>query len=162
MSGTGRPTPPEDVQLADALSFRALQRTATSAAVGGCALLALAVLFLLMTGGVLADTNTAQTLILVGGNLTALALGAGCQLHARRIAADPGSGPDRAAAAHRWIGWVFIADLVLAALVTAATAVPARPVAPALLSAAIGTALLGQLLIVLSVNRKALRRAALA
>ena len=145
--------------LADALADRALRRAGAAATAGGFALGALALVFLLLAGGRMDATSLPQVFILGTGQVAGLVLGTGCQLSARGLAADPGSGQGRASDGARLLRRGMLATALVAAVAAAWALVMLRPLTVSALSVAIGSALLAQFLILLHLQRRALLRA---
>lgn len=145
--------------LADALADRALRRAGSAATIGGFALGALALVFLMLAEGRVDATSLPQVFILGAGQVAGLVLGLRCQLAARQLAADPGSGQDRAAAAADLLRRGLLTVTLVAAAVAVWALVVLRPFTSAALSVAIGSALLAQFMILMHLQRRALLRA---
>jgi hypothetical protein len=172
---TGDAAPPDDdlvdADLADALADRALGRIVSALAVGALALAVMALLFVLLADGALDERSLPQVLVLGAGWLvgTVAAVAISRLLMSLRSsvrAGRRGLGPQFAAAAVRWADRVVVGVPVLGALAAAVSvwlttrSAPTRPVATAVLSAAVGLAVVSQLAVLAAVQRVGLRRAA--
>lgn len=165
---TGDATPPEaarpDPDLADALADGALGRIVSALAVGALALSVMALLFVLLADGALDERSLPQVLVLgagwVVGTVAAVAISRLLMsLRSSVRAGHRGRGPESAAAAVRWADRVVVGVPVLGGLAAAVSVWLTRPVATAVLSAAVGLAVVSQLAVLAAVQRQGLRRA---
>lgn len=150
-----------DGDLAAALAERALARSVLGAAGAGLALGTVALLFLVVSGSRL-DALTLPVVALAGvGQVTGLAAAAACVLRLRQVRAG-GSPQLLAAAAQRTLRVLGQAALVVGVLAAAALVLLLEETGTALLGAVVGTGLLAQVVVVLTVLRRPLGRASRA
>lgn len=149
----------ERTALADALADRALRRAGTATTLGGFALGALALIFLLLADGRADVGSLPQVFILGTGQVAGLVLGLRCQLAARRLTTDLGSGQLRALTAATLVRRGMVTTALVAGAVALWSLAMLRPFLAAALSVATGSALLAQFMILLHLQRRALLRA---
>ena len=149
----------ELTSLADALADRALRRAGTAATIGGFLLGALALIFLVLAQGRLDETSLPQVLLLGTGQLAGLVLGVRCQLSARALSGERGTGQGRALAAAGLLRRGLLVTGLVAGVVAGWSLLTLRPFTAAALSVAIGSALLSQFVVLLLAQRRGLLRA---
>lgn len=163
---TAEPSKPlTDPDLADALADRALGRASSSLAIGAVALALMSLLFLQLAGGEPDARSLPQVVILGIGHLGGLLVAVACFVLLRRLrsavdAGRSGTGPDAAAEGAAWLGRLVVGVPVTAVAAAVALLVTMRPLATAVLSVAVGLAVVSQLAVLAAVQRSGLRRAA--
>ncbi len=153
---------PDEVDLADAVAARALQRSANGAAVSAIALGVLATAFLVLAQGRLGPQSLPQVAILGLGQVVGLALALRCALRARALSRTDrrGSGPSEAESAARDARRTVLGLTVSTAAIAGCLLVTLRPFALTALSVVLSVAVLAQLVVVLTTLRRRLLRAA--
>ena len=145
--------------LAGALAQRALARATLGAGLAGAVLGVIALGFLLMANSRLDALTAPVTALAAVGQLAGLTAAARCAVELRRLRA--GAPPqEAAAAAHRFLRGLAPVTLAAAAVVAVVLVLSLEPFSSALLGTALGFGLLAQAVVVITVVRGPLRRAA--
>lgn len=161
--GASRRPLPDDPELVDAFADRALGRAANAVALGSAALTVMATLFVVLTGGTPGAGSVPQLVILSAGAVVGLTVSAALLHRLRRLRAEVdagavGVGPGAAADGAVWLARLVVVAPVVAALAALGVLVSVRPFATAVVSCAVGIAVVSQLAVLGAVQRSSLRR----
>lgn len=148
------------VDLADALAERALARTVAASA--GCAVVlgVLALAFVQLAGGRFDATSAPQVAVLAVGQVAGLVLAWTTSRRLRAVRDARGTGPGHASGAAVTAGRAVVAVPAVGLLVGVVATVALTPRSTAAFSALLAVFLLGQLPLLLHLQRRGLLRAA--
>ena len=148
------------VDLADALAERALARAVAACAACALVLGVLALAFVTLADGRLDATSLPQVAVLAVGQVAGLVLAWTLSQRLRAVRAGRGSGPGHASGAALAARRTVVAVPVVGLAVAAACTVLLEPRSTSAFSGLLAVALLGQLPLVLHLQRRGLRLAA--